>query len=642
MAAMCGIAGLLRLASEAPVDPALLGRCMERSSHRGPDADGVWTDGTLGLAHRRLSIIDLSGGAQPMLSEDGALVVAFNGEIFNFPALRTELEAAGHRFRTKSDTEVLLHGYRAWGEGMPARLRGQFAFGLIDLKQRKLLAARDATGEKPFYYRHDPATGELAFASELKSLPWPEGERWEVDPSALAAYLVHQYVPGNGTPVRGALRLPPAHQLTWVDGRVFIKRYWSLDYGPKLNLTEGEAVEALGKALEEAVRSRLMSDVPLGCFLSGGLDSTAVALCMAKMAGASRPKTFAIGFSEEEFNEAPHARRVADLLGTEHYEEIVTPDLALRAPLMAWHFDDLMGDPSALPQYELAILARKHVTVALTGDGGDESLAGYTRYLGLPRWQAWRRRLGPLGAALVARGARLGARVLPGAAAIQASRAAWTASSIGAGEDSLYIGAMTLCWPDLAVNLIHPDLRGQVAADATEHAGRAAMDMGGAREALDRRLASDVHTYLPGDLLVKVDRMTMARSLEARAPFLDQDLMELCARLPAEQKMPGGRLKAILKDWLRPHIPAELIDRKKQGFGVPLDAWFRGPLRPWVRDILLDTRTRRRGLLNAPAVEALLAAHDRYGGHGHRLWLLVLLELWCRTFLDADGSAPQG
>jgi asparagine synthase (glutamine-hydrolysing) len=629
---VCGIAGRLNFRTGAPVDAAVVRGMGALLAHRGPDGEGLWCDGAVGLAHRRLAVIDLSeAAAQPMRGEDPRVWAVLNGELYNFRELRTALAARGHRFRTESDTEVLLAAYAAHGVDGVARLRGMFALALWDGGRRRLLLARDRAGKKPLYYRLD---GDgIAFASEPKAfLAEPA---FEATPAldALADYLTYHYVPAPGSAFAGVRRLPPAHWLVVEDGRVRLERYWALRYLPKVSVPEADAEAELLARLRDAVRCRLVADVPLGAFLSGGIDSSTVVALMAE-AGAAPIRTFSIGFDERSHDELPFARRVARRYGAEHHEFVVRPEAVAILPRMIWHYNEPYADASALPTFHLAELTRRHVTVALNGDGGDESLAGYRRhvagrvaerYAGLAR--PVRRPLAALAAGL------------PGAG----RRADYARRFVaGLGEPA---AARYARW----AGHLEPALKAELTTDAFRHAtagpdalARLADRYEEAAElgAIDAALATDVATYLPDDLLVKVDVATMAHGLEARSPFLDHEVMEYCARLPADLKVRGRTTKYLLRRAVRGLLPPEVIARPKQGFGVPLDRWFRGPLEPMLPDVLLDPRTLRRGYFREAVVRRLLDEHRRgvRGWHAE-LWSLLVLELWHRMFVDDRPAA---
>ncbi len=630
---MCGIAGIVDL-ERRPVDRDVLGRMCARLAHRGPDDQGLYAHGPAGLGQRRLSIIDLSGGRQPMANEDGTVWVTFNGEIYNFQELRPELEARGHRFATHSDTEVILHAYEEYGTRAVERFRGMFAFAIWDQANGRLLLARDRVGKKPLFYAR--AGGQLVFASELQGLLEHPDVRRELDPAALDAYLTYGYVPAPHTIFRGVCKLPPAHVLTLslADPQPRTERYWRLRYGPKLALDEAEATEGLIEALTEAVRLRLIADVPLGALLSGGIDSGLVVALMSRL--SDRPvQTFSIGFDEREFNELPYARMVAERYGTDHHELVVRPSALEVLPTLVRHYGEPFADSSAVPSYYVARMTRQHVTVALNGDGGDEDFAGYERYLGslaaeryarLP-WLVRRGVIEPAAALIpgsLPRRHRLG----------QAKRFLQVASR---APGPRYLRWMSYLTPEQKGALYAPGFREQL--DGHESGGWLLglfADAGAdGADLLDRLLAVDVGSYLPYDLLVKMDIATMANSLEARSPFLDHKVMEYAARLPSGYKVRGRSLKFLLRRAAEGLLPPEVIRRRKMGFGVPVAQWMRDELRPLLDDTLLSERAARRGYFRPEAVRQLVREHVEGGrDHGYALWGLLWLEMWHREFMD--------
>jgi asparagine synthase (glutamine-hydrolysing) len=629
---VCGIAGRLNFRTGAPVDPGVLHGMGDLLAHRGPDGEGFWHQEAVGLAHRRLAIVDLSDAArQPMAAEDPRVRVVCNGEIYNFRELRVELESRGHRFRTRSDTEVLLAAYSAYGIECLSRLRGMFAFALWDGGRRRLVLARDRAGKKPLYYRLD---GDgIAFASEPKAFLADPSFEARPDVAALSDYLTCHYVPAPGSAFAGVRRVPPAHYLVVESGQVRLERYWRLHYQPKRQLSEADAAAELLARLRDAVRCRLVADVPLGAFLSGGIDSSTVVALMAE-AGAAPVRTFSIGFEEREYDELPYARLVARRYGTDHHEFVVRPEAVDVLPRLIWHYNEPYADSSAIPTFYLSELTRRHVTVALNGDGGDENLAGYRRHLagrlaeryaGLAR--PLRRPLAALLAALPAPGRRMtyARRILAGLGEPPARRYARWASHLD---------------PALKRELTTEDFRREAGdRDSLEHLTEAFRRAEGA-DLLDATLAGDVETYLPDDLLVKVDIATMAHGLEGRSPFLDHDVMEFCASLPSDLKLRGLTTKYLLKRSVRELLPAPVVDRPKQGFGVPIDRWLRGELRTMVHDVLLDARTLRRGYFREPVVRRLLDEHGRgVRGWHSQLWSLLVLELWHRMFVDRRPEA---
>ncbi len=622
---MCGIAGIADVTGR-PVERTLLRAMTTVLAHRGPDGEAVVCRGAVGLGHRRLAIIDLSTGDQPMSSDDSQVWIVFSGEIYNFRELRQELEAAGARFRTQSDTEVILRAYEADGPACVRRLRGMFAFAILDERARRLVLARDRVGIKPLVYSWDGR--RLLFASEIKAIVEDATVPRDLDPDALGEYLTYHYVPAPKTIFASVRKLPPASILVLpLDGGApEISRYWSLRYAPDSKTTEGEWIEQLGVQLSDAVRSHMISDVPIGAFLSGGVDSSTVVALMAQ--ASSKPiRTFSIGFEEADFDELRFARQVAARYGTDHSELVVKPAALDVLPTLAWHFDEPFADASAIPTFYVAKITREHVTVALSGDGGDEAFAGYRRYA---RAMALTARMDRSPARLARPLLRLTSRLLP----VGARGQAWT-GLFGAGALERYARLVTLERPET--------LRRALSGEWAHVAGRISapadferlLANGGPRDPLTMLQHIDMETYLPDDILTKVDRTSMAVSLESRVPLLDHRLLEFVARMPSSLKLRNGTGKYILKRAMSAHLPADIITRQKMGFGVPLGAWFRGELREMTHDLLLDPRTRQRGIFRPSWVNGLLRAHETgRRDYSARLWAMLCLELWLRRWAD--------
>jgi asparagine synthase (glutamine-hydrolysing) len=577
--------------------------------HRGPDDQGMFVRGGVALGMRRLSIIDLAGGHQPMSGEDGKATVVFNGEIYNYRELQPVLEAQGHRFQTNSDTETIVHAYEEYGAGCVEHLRGMFAFAIWDERERRLFIARDRAGKKPLYYTLTPQ-GTLIFGSELKSiLEHPEARR-EISLEALDAYLSLGYVPDPLSIFQGVHKLPPGHHLTFHDGRLEVQQYWDFRY----EVTEARAaedyLEELRALLDESVRLRLVADVPLGAFLSGGVDSSAIVGIMSRHTG--RPvKTFSIGFHEDGYDELKYARLAAERFGTEHHEFIVTPEICHIVDELAWHLDEPFADSSAIPTYSVSKLAREHVKVVLSGDGGDELFAGYTRYA------LDRKRSG------FARLPRIFRRGLMQPLSRRLPHGAWGRNYLhNVSQEPLqrYLDSVSYFTSLNKRSLYSTDFRSRLnglnpAASFFEEYGERVHS----GSALDNLLYLDSKTYLPGDILTKVDRMT---------------------RIPSELKMKGAETKHIFKRAVRGLVPDEILDRPKQGFGLPIQKWINQELRSYIRDVLLDSRTRERGYFNQDYVNLLLGEHERgRRDHTSPLWALFMLELWHRTFLDAGKES---
>jgi asparagine synthase (glutamine-hydrolysing) len=622
---MCGIAGMLRRDGQ-PVDESVVRRMTDRLVHRGPDGEGLHVAGPVGIGHRRLAIIDVSGGAQPMVSDDGATWLTFNGEIYNYRELRHELMASGTRFRTRSDTEVILRGYEAWGIGVIPRLRGMFAFAIWDARRRRMLLARDRLGIKPLVYAWDGRS--LRFASELKAIVADPDVPRDLDWAAVRDYFTYHCVPGPRTIFRGIDKLPPAaYLLCSLDGgEPYVRRYWRLPMAPDHSVSEVGWCERLRHVLDETVRLHMVSDVPLGAFLSGGVDSSAVVASMART--SSRPvKTFSIGFEEADFDELRYARLVARRYGTEHIELVVKPRVVEVLPRLAWHFDEPFADASAVPTYCVSQITREHVTVALSGDGGDESFAGYRRYADALRLAE---RADALPLALAKPLARAAAACLPHGAPGRGVLEMFTMPPL-----ERYHRMMTFGTGTTIAGLLSPAAREQVAAQPIPD--------GFARLAAEARTSGylstlqyiDLHHYLPEDILTKVDRTSMAVSLETRVPLLDHVLVELAARMPESLKLHGGRGKYVLKRVMEQALPREVLTRSKMGFGVPLGRWFRSELKDFAVEILTARRARQRGIVSPDAVTGLLDTHLRgMRDRSPQLWALICFELWCRAWAD--------
>src|SRR5437867_668313 len=581
---MCGIAGAVGRSGEQ-IDPADVHSMCQTIVHRGPDDEGIHTQGRVGLGMRRLSIIDLSTGRQPVHNEDKSIWVVFNGEIYNFPDLRRELEARGHNFYTHTDTEVIVHLYEELGADCIKKLRGMFAIALYDSRERKLLLARDRLGKKPLYYALHH--GRLLFGSEIKALLAVAPELAEVNLEALLQFFYFAYIPDPYSAFQRIAKLPPGHLAEYKDGEISVREYWDIpSYGNNDPGSEEACLEELESRLEEAVRIRLISDVPLGALLSGGVDSSIVVGLMAR-ASSVPVKTFSIGFGKEDFNEAEHARRVAERFGTDHHELVVEPAIGETLEMLSRMMEEPFGDSSIIPTYYVSKLARQHVTVALSGDGGDELFAGYDRYLD-------------------------GLSFLP---ALHRERSLFTDDFLASVR--AYVDPLTR---------------------STEY-----YDHAPAYDALSRLMYLDTKTYLTGDILTKVDRMSMATSLEVRCPLLDHEFIEWVASLPVKYKFQSGTRKYILKKLAeRIGVPREVLYRRKQGFSLPLVHWMRHELKHGLLSILTEPRTLQRGYFKPEAIRALLDQHFRgYRDRAGVIWLLLVFELWHRNFLEARGASTR-
>jgi asparagine synthase (glutamine-hydrolysing) len=629
---MCGIAGFADVTDTRTVNPAdhdLVTAMCTVMRHRGPDDTGVYVGPGVGIGMRRLSIIDLSTGHQPIANEDQSIHVVFNGEIYNYRELREELEAAGHRFRTSSDTETIVHGYEQWGEGVFSRLRGMFAIALWDERQHALLLARDRAGIKPLYYAQ--AGDRLFFGSEAKCLlACPTVDR-TLDPVALDHFLAYLYTPRDRAIFNGMRKLPPGHALRLSHGTVTVTRYWELPAtSGSFTGSEQDALEELDHRLAAAVRSHMVSDVPLGAFLSGGIDSSLVVALMSR--ASNRPvSTFSIGFDEGPFNELPHARRVARHLGTDHHEHVVRPDALAILDRLIWHFDEPFADASAIPTWYVSEMARRHATVVLSGDGGDELFGGYDRYAPHPAVARLDRHAPRLGRAVAA--------------------ATWRALPHGAlGKNFLrhvardahgrYLDSVTFYHADERGALLSADLRRALDGWDAEAFFRVPFERFGHMPFSAQLMAFDFETYLPEDCLTKVDRMSMAHSIEVRVPLLDHLVVEFAASLPASLKMRHGTLKYLLKQLAFRYVPRDVLDRPKQGFAVPIGSWFRGSMRDAFGDILASPTARQRGYFDNQFVARVLDEHlSGKRDHSLRLWQLLVFELWSRQYVDAQAAA---
>jgi asparagine synthase (glutamine-hydrolysing) len=628
---MCGIAGFVDLtpgSETLAADRARVKAMCDAMRHRGPDDEGFLVEPGVALGMRRLSIIDLSTGHQPIHNEQKTVWVVFNGEIYNYLELRQTLEACGHRFYTSSDTETIVHGYEQWGDGIFARLRGMFGIAIWDVRRQALTLARDRAGIKPLYYAE--AAGRLFFGSEAKCLlANPEVDR-RLDLPALDHYFAYLYTPRDRAIFGGMRKLEPGHLLTVTGGKVTLERYWQLPVTADFAGDEAEALDELERTVEGAVSSHLISDVPLGAFLSGGIDSSVVVAMMARASG--RPvKTFAIGFDEPAFDELPHARKVAAHLGTEHHELVVRPDALAILDRLIWHFDEPFGDASAIPTWYVSEMASRHVTVVLSGDGGDELFGGYDRYLPQPRVASFD-------------------RLAPGVGRMVAA-AIWRALPHGAiGKNFLrhvardpvgrYLDSVAFYHADERESLLAPEVRQQLGGWDAERFFQQPLGRLAGLPLAAQLMAFDFETYLPDDCLTKVDRMSMAHSIESRVPLLDPLVVEFAASLPAGMKIRHGARKHLLKALAYRLVPRELLERPKQGFGVPLGHWFRGSMRDVFGDVLGSPAARQRDYLDQSFVARILGEHlDGKRDHSLRLWQLLVFELWHRQYSNSAAIA---
>ena len=640
---MCGICGILTRNPSLVPDRDVLERMRDRIAHRGPDGAGLYLGPGVGLAHRRLSIVDLAQGQQPMYSHDRRFVIVYNGEVFNHPTLKAELETSGVRYRTRSDTETVLHLYERLGERAVERMRGMFALAIWDSLERRLFLARDRYGVKPLYYVHRP-DGTLIFGSEIKALLPALGGRLDLNREALPDFLANHAPSGDATLFIGIMRLAPGHSLTWQDGRINIRQYWDVPVAnssaapPQGSRAERALIDEFRERFTEAVRLRLMSDVPLGMFLSGGIDSAAITSAMATL--VKEPiRTFSVAFAEREANELEYARLVATAYRTEHRETVVSPaEFFAELPRLVWHEDEPIAHPSSVALYFVSRLAARHVKVVLTGEGSDETLAGYNRY----RVTEYNARLGALYRRCVPRFARSGLRRalegLPATFRLR-QRASRTFLMRGADLDELYFDNFAVFGRAAQRELLSPELRAQLAAVDPYAAYHSALSRVSGKPLLSQLLYADVKTYLH-ELLMKQDQMSMAASIESRVPFLDHPLTEWVAALPQTMKLRGMTTKWILREAMQGRLPAPILERRKMGFPVPVGSWLRGPWRPLLSEYLSGSRARARGFFEASAVERLVGEHIRGVNHGERLWALLTFEIWARMFLDGESPWP--
>ena len=647
---MCGIAGAAWVNPTGAVTAGVLERMLLSIAHRGPDASGTWfsqqhSESGLGaengpqvaLGHRRLSIIDLDSGQQPLSNEDGAIRITFNGEIYNYRELRPQLEAAGHRFQTNSDTEVIVHLYEQYGVDCVNHLRGMFAFAIWDNRDRSLFLARDRLGQKPLFYRAD--SNRLVFASELKALLQLPNAPRDLDVTSLGRFLTLQYVPHPYCMLQGYNKLPPAHCAVYRDGALTINRYWSPPYTNEITTRSASDWRAeLREVMTESVKLRMRSDVPLGAFLSGGVDSTIIAGLMQQM--SSQPvHTFSIGFPVEKFDERHFAREAAAFLGTEHHEQLVEPSALSILPKLVWQYDEPFADSSAIPTMYLSQMTREHVTVSLSGDAGDELFAGYDRYKAvrlagkldrLPKFVRW----------------------LMGAKWIRNFPVSVEQKSIGRRVKRLleamhqtperrYLRWVSIFNAEMLSQVLTDDALAAIGENDPAQFVLDAYQMCPDRDFVTRTTCVDVNSYLPCDLLTKVDIASMTFGLECRGPFLDHKVVELAAQMPLKFKQDQTQGKKILIETFSDLLPRSIQTRRKMGFGVPIDHWFRHELKPLLHDVLLSEQCRNRGLFREATVEKLIHQHTRgEQDHAYRLWALLCFELWARTILDQSSPTP--
>lgn len=626
---MCGICGKLNLDQNRSVDPALIQAMLDTIRHRGPDDQGVYFAGQVGLGHRRLSIIDLSTGHQPLSNEDGTLWIVFNGEIYNFQELRTFLLSKGHTFKTKTDTEVIVHLYEELGPECLEKLRGMFAFAIWDEKTKTLFLARDRVGIKPLYYCLTDHS--LLFASEIKAILADPAVQRQIAPEMIDRFLTFLYVPGEETLLKGISKLAPGHYLLFKNAKTEIHQYWDLSFSkPGESPSRKEAERQLVDLLAETVELHMIADVPFGVLLSGGVDSTAV-LSFAVERTDKEVSSYTVGFSDPGVaDERPYAKLAADTFGTQHHDMTITAaDFVEFMPRYVWHMEEPVCEPPAIALYYVSKLARNYVKVLLSGEGGDEAFAGYSNYRNLVWLERVKRGLSPLNGAL-ARGLSLASWLF------RSQRMATYVPLVKARFPDYYFSRTSnpyRCTGNGLGKLYCADFARSIDREHTLEPVRRLQARARSENTLDAMLYIDTKTWLPDDLLIKADKMTMANSLELRVPLLDHKVLEFAAALPTDLKVRGFTTKYLAKRALGRRVPKSILNRRKAGFPVPYESWLRKELRGWVQEVLLDPTTTNRGYFSTPAVRDLLARDAASGGYSKEIFSLVTLELWQRTFL---------
>jgi asparagine synthase (glutamine-hydrolysing) len=628
---MCGIVGFAYNGNRH-VEREILEKMNGAIFHRGPDEDGFFLKENVGLAMRRLAIIDLSGGQQPIFNQDKTKAIVFNGEIYNFQELRADLDRKGHQFYTNSDTEVIIHLYDEYGVDCVQHLRGMFAFAIWDEVEKSLFIARDRVGKKPLLYSHQP-NGDLIFGSEFTALLKHPSVSREVDNEAIHHYLSYLCVPAPLTAFKQIRKLEPGHWLIWKNGEIKTNRYWLPDFHNKIKISEEEAEEETLRLLREATKMRMIAEVPLGAFLSGGVDSSTIVGLMSEF--SDKPvKTFSIGFEEEDYSELKYAKKVAEHIGAEHHEFIVKPNATEILPLLVEHYGEPYADSSSIPTYYVSRETRKHVTVALNGDGGDESFAGYERYLAMRLSEKYHKIPAVLRKGVIENAVNL----LPASATKRRSKVKDIKRFVKAAslpKVGRYLSLVNAIDKSAKENLYTEGFRNQVSGADSAKFLKEWFDRSNGSGIVDATMFTDQMTYLPNDLLVKVDIASMANSLEARSPLLDHKVIEFAASLPESIKLKGAENKSLLKKIGARLVPREVLYRKKMGFGVPIANWLRGELKDFLRDNLLSQKFASRGILKQNEVEKMINEHlsgekDNY----NQLWTILMLELWFQRFID--------
>ena len=638
---MCGINGIaFSSRSGRQIDATVLKRMRDVITHRGPDDEGVYVDAGIGLGHRRLSIVDVAAGHQPMTNEDGSLYITYNGEIYNHADYRDELIERGHVYQTHCDTEAILHLYSEHGRDCVNYLRGMFAFAIWDRNKRELFIARDRLGVKPLYYVH-AADGSLFFASEIKALLEARAVKPELNFAAFSDYLANHATSGEDTLFVGVKRLLPGHTLTWRDGAIDIRKYWDVSFEKRPNegRSDKDYIADWGELFRKSVELRLMADVPLGMFLSGGIDSSAIAAVMSTL--VDEPiKTFSVAFAEREANELEYARLIAQTFKTDHHEVVVSPEQFFAAlPKLIWHEDEPLAHPSSVALYFVSHLASQHVKVVLTGEGSDELMAGYARYrktiLNLALGERYNRMI-PTGVRNLVRKQLAG---MTGSKLRLKLRR--TFLNLPPDIESIYFDNFAVFSRSLQEQLLTPETMAQMGGIDPYAGVREVLEQTDAQSLLDRLLYADIKTYLH-ELLMKQDQMSMAASVESRVPFLDHKLVEFTSSLPERLKLRGWTTKYVLRQSMKGFLPTAILDRPKMGFPVPIGAWFRGAYTPVLDEYVLSERAAARGLFDAKFVRALVTQHQQgQANHSERLWALVNLEMWFRRFIDGEAGSDR-
>jgi asparagine synthase (glutamine-hydrolysing) len=627
---MCGIVGFVNN-KEMGVSRPLIEAMCEAIVHRGPDEDGFYVEQNVALGMRRLSIIDLASGRQPIHNADKTKWIVFNGEIYNYRQLRENMEQRGHKFYTNSDTEAIVCLYDEFGADCVNHLRGMFAFAIWDEKEKTLFVARDRVGKKPVLYSHQ-ANGDLVFGSEFRALLEHPAVSREVDHEAIDSYLSYLCIPAPQTAFKHIRKLEPGHWLLWKDGEIKTERYWLPDFSKKIKISEEEAIEETTRILRESTRLRMISEVPLGAFLSGGVDSSTVVALMAQES-AKPVKTFSIGFEEEDFSELKYAKRVAEHVGAEYNEFIVKPDAMEVLPTLVEHYGEPYADSSSIPTYYVSRETRRHVTVALNGDGGDESFAGYERYAAMKAAEVYNRFPAALRKALI----EVPVGLIP-TSELKKSRARDVKrflQAVSLPKTERYFRWSSTFDRSAKKDLYTPDFARKINGHDASHFQQEWFSRANGSGVLDATLLTDQMTYLPNDLLVKVDIASMAVSLEARSPFLDHHMMEFAASLPENLKMRRFQTKSLLKKVAARLVPKEVIYRRKMGFGVPIGKWLRNEMKDFTRETLLSERSLKRGIVRSEMLEKYVNEHlEGKFDHAFRIWTLLMLELWFQRFID--------